>query len=85
MFDVSAALDLGREALLVSLIIAGPVLATGVVVGVLISLIQTVTQLQDQTFALVPKIVAMMAAAVFFVPWVANRLLEYTETMLGGG
>lgn len=85
MFDVSSALDLGREALLISLIIAGPILATGVVVGVLISLIQTVTQLQDQTFSLVPKIVAMMAAAVFFVPWLASRLIEYTQMMLGGG
>lgn len=85
MFDASTALDLGREAMLLSLIIAGPILATGVIVGVIISLIQTVTQLQDQTFALVPKIVAMMAAAVFFVPWLGHRLIEYTQTMLGGG
>jgi flagellar biosynthetic protein FliQ len=81
MMDLSTALDLGREALLVSLIVAGPILLTGVVVGLIISLIQTVTQLQDQTFALVPKIVAMFAAAIVFVPWLANRLIEYTQDL----
>jgi flagellar biosynthetic protein FliQ len=81
MLDLSQALDLGREALLVSLIVAGPILLTGVVVGLIISLIQTVTQLQDQTFALVPKIVAMFAAAILFVPWLANRLIEYTQDL----
>jgi flagellar biosynthetic protein FliQ len=81
MMDLPAALDLGREALFTSLIIASPVLAAGVVVGILISLVQTVTQLQDQTFAIVPKIIAMFAAAVFFVPWLANRLIEYTQAI----
>lgn len=81
MLDLSQALDLGREALFVSLIVSGPILLTGVVVGLIISLIQTVTQLQDQTFALVPKIVAMFAAAVVFVPWLANRLIEYTQDL----
>ena len=84
MIDLSDALDLGREAMIVSLIIAGPVLAAGLIVGVLISLVQTLTQLQDQTFALVPKIVAMFAAAIYFVPWLATRLIEYTQRMFGG-
>lgn len=79
--DTTMALDLGREALITTLLIAGPVLVTGVVVGLIISLIQTVTQLQDQTFSIVPKIIAMLAAAVFFIPWLATRLLEYTQTM----
>jgi flagellar biosynthetic protein FliQ len=83
--ELTTALDVGREALLTALVIAGPVLASGVIVGILISLVQTVTQLQDQTFAIVPKIVAMFAAALFFVPWVASRLIEYTQSMFGGG
>ncbi len=83
--ELSTALDVGREALLTALVIAGPVLAAGVLVGILISLVQAVTQLQDQTFAIVPKIVAMFAAALFFVPWVAGRLIEYTQSMFGGG
>jgi flagellar biosynthetic protein FliQ len=82
--DMTAALDLGREALLVSLIIAAPVLGVGVVVGLVISVIQTVTQLNDQTLALVPKIVAMVAATMLLVPWLATRLIEYAQAMYAG-
>jgi flagellar biosynthesis protein FliQ len=81
--DMSAALDLGREALLTALIVSGPILAAGLLVGLIISLVQTVTQLHDQTLSIVPKIVAMLAAAVFFVPWLANRIIEYTQQLLG--
>lgn len=84
MLDLPQALDLGREALLIALIIAGPILGTGIVVGVIISLIQTLTQIQDQTFSIVPKIVAMFGAMIFFVPWLANRLIEYTQALLSG-
>lgn len=79
------ALDLGRDALLAALLICAPILVVGVVVGVIISLLQAVTQVHDQTFSLVPKIVAMMAAAVLFAPWIWNRLMEYTQTAFGGG
>jgi len=82
--DMTAALDLGREALLVSLIIAAPVLGVGVVVGLVISVIQTVTQLNDQTLALVPKIIAMVAATMLLVPWLATRLIDYAQAMIAG-
>jgi len=82
--DLNAALDIGREALLTALVIAGPVLAAGMVVGVLVSLIQTITQLNDQTLSLVPKIVAMVVATMFFVPWLAARLIEYAQAMFSG-
>ncbi len=84
MLSMPVALDLSREALLTALLIAGPILACGVVVGLIISLIQSITQLQDQTFSIVPKIVAMVGAAIFFTPWVANRLIEYTQAMFTG-
>ncbi|MEW6252125.1 MAG: flagellar biosynthesis protein FliQ [Planctomycetota bacterium] len=82
--DVSTAIDCGREALLVSLVIAGPVLGVGLIVGLVISLVQAVTQIQDQTLSLVPKIVAMAAAAIFFVPWLAQRLVEYSARLFAG-
>lgn len=82
--DLGHALDLGREALLVSLIVAGPILAAGLIIGLAISILQTVTQIHDQTFALIPKIVAMFAAGIVFVPWAANRLIEYTRELLAG-
>jgi len=82
--ELSHALDMGREALLVSLIVAGPILAAGLVIGLIISILQTVTQIHDQTFALIPKIVAMFGAGIVFVPWAANRLIEYTRELLAG-
>ncbi len=85
MYELPEAIDLGREALLTTLVIAGPILGVGILVGLVISLLQTLTQLQDQTFSIVPKIVAMFGAAVFFVPWLANRLLEFAEAMFAGG
>ncbi|MCA9244731.1 MAG: flagellar biosynthetic protein FliQ [Phycisphaerales bacterium] len=78
------AIDLSREALLTALLVAGPILGCGVVVGLIISLVQSITQLQDQTFSIVPKIIAMAAAAIFFTPWVATRLIEYTQAMFSG-
>jgi flagellar biosynthetic protein FliQ len=84
LIDLSTALDLSRDALLTTLILVAPILAVGMGVGLIISLIQTITQLQDQTFAIVPKIVAMLAAAAFFVPWIAQRLIEYSQEMFAG-
>jgi flagellar biosynthetic protein FliQ len=79
--DLPAAMDLARDALMTALLIAGPVLGIGMLVGICISLVQTVTQLHDQTLSLVPKIVAMVAATLFLVPWLAARLLEYARHM----
>lgn len=84
MIDVAMALDIGREALLTTLIVAGPILLAGMLVGLTISLFQTLTQLQDQTFSIVPKIAAMLGAALFFVPWIAARLIEYSREMFAG-
>ena len=84
-FESSATetLDLGRQAMLMALLISGPVLGVGMLVGLLISLIQTVTQIQDQTLSMVPKIVAMVATAIFFVPWLAQRVVEFSQEMFG--
>ncbi len=81
---IAAALDLAREALLVTLIVAGPVLLAGIIVGLAVSLFQTLTQLQDQTFSIVPKIVAMLGATIFLVPWLAKRLIEFSQQMFAG-
>ena len=81
--ELSDALDLGRDALLLAITLAGPILGMGVLVGLSISIFQAVTQLQEQTLTFVPKIIAMIIAAVLFVPWIATKLLEYTQEMMG--
>ena len=81
--DLSTALDIGRDVLLLTLVISGPILLVGLVIGLLISIAQAVTQLQEQTLVFVPKIVAMVVAIVFFMPWIAQRLLDYSIEYLG--
>lgn len=83
--DTGAAVDLSREALLVALTLAGPIMAIGMAVGLLISVFQAVTQLQEQTLTFVPKIVGMGVAAAFFLPWLTARLLEYTHRLWSAG
>jgi flagellar biosynthetic protein FliQ len=81
MMTVEQAIDLLRDAMLVTLLIIGPILVIGMVIGLVISLIQAVTQIQEQTLAFVPKIFAMAAAVVFVMPWMFSRLLEYAHQL----
>jgi len=79
--DSSAAIDLGRQAVTLALIIGAPVLLTALAVGFIVSLLQAVTQIQEQTLSLVPKIVATLVAALVFGPWMIDRLTEFARQM----
>ncbi|HRX86053.1 MAG TPA: flagellar biosynthesis protein FliQ [Phycisphaerae bacterium] len=79
--EFTEALDLGRHAFMTALMTATPILAIGLVVGLIISFFQAVTQLQEQTLTFVPKIAAMVVAAMFFIPWIATRMLHFTQEM----
>lgn len=81
--EINQAVDLGREALLLTLIIAAPIMGSGLIVGLTVSMFQSMTQLHEQTLSFVPKIVAMVGVSLLLVPWIAERLLEYARTMLG--
>jgi len=76
------AVDLGREALLTALIIGAPILLAGVAIGLLIGLIQALTQIQDQTISFVPKIVATVAVLAVCLPWLLQRMMEYSEDLI---
>jgi flagellar biosynthetic protein FliQ len=80
--ELDQALQMGRDAFWMALSTSGPILIIGLAVGLLISLVQAVTQLQEQTLTFVPKILAMVAAAAIFIPWIANRMVSYTQDML---
>jgi flagellar biosynthetic protein FliQ len=82
---IDQATDLVRQALLMALIVSSPMLVIGLVVGVAISMMQSVTQIQEATLSFIPKITAMVAAAVMLMPWIGHRLLEYTTMMLSWG
>lgn len=75
------AIDLGRDAILTSLMVSGPMLIVGVVVGLVFGLLQALTQIQDQTVATVPRIVAMVAVLGVALPWMLQQMAEYSEDL----
>ena len=70
-----------RQTLLLALIVSAPMLLIGLLVGVVVSLLQAITQIQEQTLTFVPKIAAMVGAAILLMPWIGHRLMEYTRVM----
>ncbi len=71
-------LELGRQALMVGLQISLPVLLTALVVGLLISVFQAVTQIQEMSLQFVPKILAVSLVAVLTGGWVLTQIVEFT-------
>ena len=83
--DTGQAVDLVRHSLIMALTVSAPMLLFGLVVGIVISLLQAVTQIQEQTLSFIPKIVAMVAAAIALAPWTAQRLMDYSREMFTSG
>ena len=73
--------SIGREALTLMLLVSGPMLLFGLVVGVTIALFQAITQIQEMTLTFVPKILAVAAALLIFLPWMINLLTDFTRHM----
>lgn len=74
------AVELVRNAVLTALIVGAPLLIVGMAIGLVISLLQAITQVQDQTISAVPKIIGMIIVLVLCLPWIADRMIEYTRT-----
>lgn len=78
----SVVIGLAREALLTVLLVAGPMLGLGLLVGLLISVLQATTQIQEQTLAFIPKILTILGAVVVFGPWMLRILVDFTTRLL---
>ncbi len=74
-------LTLGREALLLTLSLAAPLLLTSLAVGVLVGLFQAATQINEMTLSFIPKLMAMAAVVVIAGPWMLQTLSEYTRRL----
>jgi flagellar biosynthetic protein FliQ len=79
--DQDTVISLATQAMSLALKISLPLLGVGLVVGVLISIIQAVTSIQEQTLAFIPKVVAMAVVLVIGGPWMLNQLLSYTSEL----
>ncbi len=76
------AVDLIHHAVWLTLLVAAPLLLTALGVGLLVSLIQAVTQLQEQTLTFIPTLIAMAVVFVIALPWTVTRLVEYVAAVL---
>ena len=83
--DLNNAIDLVRHTLVLAMLISAPMLIIGLAVGVIVSLFQAVTQIQEQTLTFVPKIAAMIFAALILMPWMTVKLIEYASLVFSGG
>lgn len=73
-----AVVELGRQALWTLLLISAPMLLAGLVVGLLISILQAATQINEMTMTFVPKIVAVMVTLLLLMPWLLSHLIAFT-------
>lgn len=76
------AINLGQDAVYISLLLSAPPLMVGLVVGLAIAIFQATTQIQEMTITFVPKIVAVMFALLFFASWMMIKLTDYTQDLL---
>jgi flagellar biosynthetic protein FliQ len=78
------AVALNNQMLFAALLIALPVLGLSMLVGLVISILQVVTQVQDVSLTFVPKMLAAALALVVFGPWMLRVLIEYARSVIGG-
>jgi len=74
-------LDLARDALTLALMLAGPLLGVALVTGLLVSLIQAVTSIQEQTLSFVPKLFAVGATFLILLSWMLQNLMQFTTEL----
>jgi len=70
-----------KEVVWITLMVAGPMLLSGLIVGLIVSIFQAVTQVHEMTLTFIPKILAVMLALVMFFPWMMKVLLNFTEKL----
>jgi flagellar biosynthetic protein FliQ len=81
---IDAAVEVSRMAFWTALLVGGPILMIGFVGGILVSLVQILTSMQDPAFNTVPRLFLFLASAMLLLPWMAERLVAYTSRLLGG-
>jgi flagellar biosynthetic protein FliQ len=75
-------ISLAEKGVYMILILSGPIMLIGLVVGLVVSIFQAMTQIQEQTLSFIPKIVAMLVGLVFLGPWMLTHMISYTTQIL---
>lgn len=72
---------MGQEAMRIALLLAAPMLLAALICGLIVSLLQAATQVNEQTLSFIPKILAVAATGVIAGPWMLNLVLDYMRTL----
>jgi flagellar biosynthetic protein FliQ len=78
----SAAIDITKEMVLLTIVLSLPILATALVVGLAVSIFQAVTQVNEMTLTFVPKVVIVGLVTLILTPWMVNLLVEYSQDII---
>jgi flagellar biosynthesis protein FliQ len=73
--------DIGREALFTTLKVAGPMLASALIIGLMVSIFQAVTQINEMTMTFVPKIVGILITGLLVLPWIMGVMVGFTRKL----
>ncbi|MBZ0267733.1 flagellar biosynthesis protein FliQ [bacterium] len=76
-----SAMDLFRHALMTALLLASPMLGVGLVVGLMISIFQAVTSIQEMTLTFIPKMIGVILAIIIALPWMLSLMMGYTQSL----
>ena len=71
-----------KEAITLTILISMPLLGLGLIVGLVVSIFQAVTSVQEMTLSFIPKILAVMLGLLFFAPWMLQRLVSFTQQII---
>jgi len=81
--DVTHAIEWSREAMRMALLLGGPLLATALLVGLLINVGQTLTQLHEPVVGLIPRLVAVALVLLMILPWLVTRWVSFAVDLIG--
>ena len=81
--EMSHAIMIGRDLMFTSLLLVAPIVIVSLAVGLIISIAQTVTSIQEQTLTFAPRIVAVVGTVIFLTPWYLKTLKSYTVDLIG--
>ncbi len=77
--DPQDAIDLSREAIRTCIFVGGPILAASLLIGLVVSLVQSMTQLHDQSIAFVPKILLLLVVVAVLLPWISDQMIDFAK------
>ncbi len=77
-------ITIGQHAMLITILVSAPMLLSGMVVGLVISILQSVTQIQEITLTFVPKILVVLLSFILFLPWMSDTLITYMQDLFQG-